>query len=366
MHILSIDLLLKDEHSADSVYQECLRQCFPGNFELLTSENYQGATPRSEKILKPITGKSLISKFIALLKNSVTVFRKIKSNKQEKLAVVFQAFFGFELLMTIVFVLLLKLTRSQKQIAIALILRFELSRVQKILFPILFKITSTNPKVILLTDTIELQNLHESILKRKPVLVPIPHTFTCSNLSHRDSDLRIGFPGFPRIEKGIDSIAGIIDATSDCNIKYLLQNWTLYKAAFSSHENVNLAFETATRSDYRNYVCACDLVILPYDQRQYKNRSSGIFVESIACGKIVLVPKGTWMANQLAKAGLEYFIIQNFEDIDEVRSKILKISENFENTCRVFKKKISKISDHHNITSFTKVVRDAFLLENPC
>jgi glycosyltransferase involved in cell wall biosynthesis len=41
------------------------------------------------------------------------------------------------------------------------------------------------------------------------------------------------------------------------------------------------------------------IVLFPYDVTSYRKRTSGVFSEAVACGKIVVAPKGTWMAQKL-------------------------------------------------------------------
>lgn len=46
-------------------------------------------------------------------------------------------------------------------------------------------------------------------------------------------------------------------------------------------------------------------VLLPHRPETYGKRTSGIFVEAVAAGAIPLVSKGTWMAYELKKFGVQ-------------------------------------------------------------
>lgn len=43
-----------------------------------------------------------------------------------------------------------------------------------------------------------------------------------------------------------------------------------------------------------------DIVVLPYQSRHYAGLGSGIFAEAASCGKIIVLPSGTWIAEQAA------------------------------------------------------------------
>ena len=78
-----------------------------------------------------------------------------------------------------------------------------------------------------------------------------------------------------------------------------------------------------------------NFIILPYESKDYKYRSSGIFVESISLRKIVLVSVNTWMSKELKKHNLSELIVHdwnNFEifkflGINSVLNKLLIFSK---------------------------------------
>jgi hypothetical protein len=51
------------------------------------------------------------------------------------------------------------------------------------------------------------------------------------------------------------------------------------------------------------------MILLPYDSWRYGEATSGAFVESVAAGKFPLVSRGTWMAYELEKFGLNELVI---------------------------------------------------------
>ena len=53
------------------------------------------------------------------------------------------------------------------------------------------------------------------------------------------------------------------------------------------------------RNEYRELLRSADVGLFCYDARSYFSRCAGILVEMLACGKPVVVPAGTWLADQI-------------------------------------------------------------------
>ena len=88
---------------------------------------------------------------------------------------------------------------------------------------------------------------------------------------------------------------------------------------------VRLLTDLLSTEAYYRILSDGDIVVLPYDRERYERRSSGVLNEAVVAGKVVVVPKGTWLAKQVAPAGsvvyeypsgLSYavaYAIENFE-----------------------------------------------------
>jgi hypothetical protein len=351
--VYSIDLMINDSHSADAIYQDCLYKCFTNNFNLITSSKYKVDDKHILNILEPITNRNPLKKLLILFKNAKTIFNITRIN--DDFILIYQSFFSSEIIITIFIFLLNKITFSNTRITIGLIMRFEFSKFQKKIFPFFVKILPKTYKLVLFTDTTELQLIHQKFLRKKVTLLPIPHTFPCDCLNNNDKILKIGFPGFPRKEKGIELIEKIINNLQTKNIVFNLQDWQIYKSTFSNIENVNLDFKTITRNDYTSYVCSCDLIILPYTNSNYLNRSSGIFAESLFAKKIVLVSNNTWMSKQLQMMGLNYFVVSDFNNTNEFQSKIMYIANNLIQIKEEFAFKSKSFFEFHNQSVFNSI-----------
>ena len=55
------------------------------------------------------------------------------------------------------------------------------------------------------------------------------------------------------------------------------------------------------RDEYRQLLRSADVGLFCYDSRSYFSRCAGILVEMLACGKPVVVPAGTWLADQIQR-----------------------------------------------------------------
>ena len=355
--IYSIDLMINDDYSADAIYQECLSKTYKNNFQLFTSNTYNTNNTYSSNILYSISNKNIINKLYSLIKNAFIISNRTKNNKD--VIFVFQSFFASEIIMTLIFSLINLISFDKRKFTFVLIMRFEFSIMQNRILPLFLNYLPKRNKIILFTDTKELQLIHEKKLNSKVILLPIPHTFSCQSLVEQNCKLFIGFPGFPRKEKGIELIERIIENINDKEIVFNLQEWPLYKNTFSKKNNVSLEYFTKSRKDYINYICSCDVIILPYTNSNYINRSSGIFAESIVASKIVLVSNGTWMSNQLKSMNLDKYIINDFNDFNEIKNKIFFILNNFLEVKKEFERKTISFSKFHNQEYFNKI-----LLEN--
>ena len=71
-------------------------------------------------------------------------------------------------------------------------------------------------------------------------------------------------------------------------------------ASVSANTNpIEYAAHPLPRDEYRQLLRSADVGLFCYDSRSYFSRCAGILVEMLACGKPVIVPAGTWLADQI-------------------------------------------------------------------
>jgi glycosyltransferase involved in cell wall biosynthesis len=125
----------------------------------------------------------------------------------------------------------------------------------------------------------------------------------------RDSKLPlVAVLGGTRREKGSYLIPDIIRACrAHVDVEFLvhLANNSLTAeeaAAFASvaeEPGVSVIAEAVPHDEYKTAINSSDLGLFPYELIPYRVRTSGVFAETVAFGKPVVVTPGTWMAKEI-------------------------------------------------------------------
>lgn len=165
------------------------------------------------------------------------------------------------------------------------------------------------------TDTESLAKSLDGFLGRELTVLPIPHA-DCrfpdgprpSNARDALSPIVCWWPGRPRPEKGLQTVRLLAQTRDDKfpRIRLMVSAASGIVAAEGGLE-VRYLPDGLDRKSYLSLMERVHLVLLPYDVREYAQRSSGIFVEAVAAGKPAAAPAGTWMAQELQRHGLGRF-----------------------------------------------------------
>ncbi|HKV37726.1 MAG TPA: sulfotransferase, partial [Blastocatellia bacterium] len=143
--------------------------------------------------------------------------------------------------------------------------------------------------------------------------------------------------GGARPEKGSERIPDIVNACSNrTDVRFLIQcaNEQLPEEAFrrildlAVNTNVELVSGALAPADYFHHLARADIVLLPYARTPYKQRPSAVFSEAVGCGKILVVPAGTWMAEQL-EAGLAAGVVYQGDSTEAISEAVSLIVNNF-------------------------------------
>ncbi len=129
---------------------------------------------------------------------------------------------------------------------------------------------------------------------------------------------RVAIVGGARPEKGFDLLPAIVAASRErTTAVFLLQ---LFNEQLSPEEwdalgrlatepGVEAVHGQLDRTGYLSLFAAADLMLFPYARIPYQQRPSGILSEAVLSGLPVVVPSGTWLAEQVeagAAAGVIY------------------------------------------------------------
>ncbi len=71
-----------------------------------------------------------------------------------------------------------------------------------------------------------------------------------------------------------------------------------------------------TSEQYRQLILKSDVILLPYDAREYQARSSGIFIEALVAGVPCIAPQGTWMQDVMQ--GCDHLLFQKYSEIPRI------------------------------------------------
>lgn len=165
---------------------------------------------------------------------------------------------------------------------------------------------------LLLSDS---ELIARSLQKKWAVTVkvmPIPHG-RCQHAKKNGSSnekIHCWWPGSPREAKGLKEIQRLF-SLKDPHVA-LCEIIVHEQTPLSSTENSLVCKRlngNLSREEYERQLYQSDIILLPYDPIIYKESTSGIFVEAICAGKMVLVKEGSWLAHELRRFDLGALIV---------------------------------------------------------
>ena len=350
---------MRGELGHDWIYQQCIESA--ANFknypcEVLVAKDIE-KSPDSWKKVLPSHAKEprgVIANYVYLIRLIAAIGAAVrrKSVKEDHLLLVLQSFSGMQLFAFSIASALFN--RPSRKITPVVVWRYPLqdhgSEKVGISNWLMQRFTS-NPSYF--SDTEPLVN-HNSIILQYPIsLLPIPHideAFRQANVYERSKPLVCWWPGAPRKPKGLDLVTGLLARLpTSAAIKIL--------AGHSSGLNSDTGHfrpvpDYLERPRYVKQMLTSDVILTPYTAHAYTMNSSGIFVEAICAGKVVLSLEGTWMARELNKYGLKEFVLS--PDIDQWLTMLINLSEG--NTdIQGFSNMRRKYLDFHSEKTFNNI-----------
>ncbi len=168
------------------------------------------------------------------------------------------------------------------------------------------------------TDTPELAQLYTDAFRLKFHALPLPHPITSLAVRSSGKVIQVCYSGDARCEKGFDLLPEIIRRVLEAfrgrrKICFVIQanapSTGLERNARNALKSlksfdpsaVSLILQSQGRAAYEATILSSDIMLLPYKASQYRFRSSGVLIEALSAGVPVLVPDGTWLANELRR-----------------------------------------------------------------
>jgi hypothetical protein len=229
-----------------------------------------------------------------------------------------------------------------------------------------------NEKITILTDSKCLEEKLKIYFFSEIYLMPIPHTLNpqYSNIYQAAvndipvPEIKCWWPGAPREEKGLDHIQALSKKLNEFIWGGKLVLMLSEKVKISEQAKVNNIIrlrEPLSRFEYEQLMAKSKFILLPYDPREYSERTSGIFVEAVCAGAIPLVTKNTWMAKELENFGLQELTLEWVEpDLIGAINKVFHDSTIKE----LFQKMIREYSNNHGETAYA--LKMSYLKDRLC
>ena len=236
------------------------------------------------------------------------------------------------------------------------------------------KIASLDPmkRVRLATDSAVLAREYAAYTKRPIEVLPIPHTIHQAPAllppelpAKAPQKIRIVYMGDAREEKGFELLPAVVRSCvaddSLANVEFVFQ------AFVSSHYHqrmgmvieelgrlklpqVHLIKKALSPDGYQALLNSADLVLLPYDASTYRGRTSGPFVEAICANKPVVVPRESWMSEQLgeSEAGATF----QSGSVPDLSRAVIGVLGNLDAHTRAATELGQKFREYHNPENF--------------
>lgn len=192
-----------------------------------------------------------------------------------------------------------------------------------------------------LTDSDLLSLSISSDLNIPLTVFPIPHTENASLPKKPLSEkLKFWWPGgLIREDKGLKTLRTIVEKTSSlASLEFFMAKSA--HSLFNDLPSIHFIDTYLSPKDYIKKIHETDLIILPYQAQDYKERTSGIFVEAVCMGTLVAVTEKTWMAYEYTKFGLQELIFHwGEQDLGQKLQAVLKeplIQEKFQAMQRAY------------------------------
>lgn len=169
---------------------------------------------------------------------------------------------------------------------------------------------------------------HLNIVRFQELPYPVNETFQPRKRHHgQNKPLRITCAGHFRREKGRCALAVTIDTIWDCLLakkqaQLVLQGspmrifrmiprryWPHVKFERDGRQDnspIAVTHHPLDRDDYTNFIGNTDIGLFLYDSQRYYARCSGILVEMLSSGIPVIVPAGSWLAEQISEPNYQY------------------------------------------------------------
>lgn len=189
-------------------------------------------------------------------------------------------------------------------------------------------------QVVFFTENEILKKEYTDLLHLPIMILPLP--IHLQGIEERSSNvsppLTITYLGRNVPYKGFDLVVGAIELLDEVQRgqhRFKLQIHLTHnqsgttekrlKRLMQTTDTIELVPEFLTSRQYGNLFNETNILVLPYRSIHYKASTSGVFAEALTTGKIPVVPKDTWMGEELVRFKLEELTFKQEDSLDLAR-----------------------------------------------
>ena len=137
------------------------------------------------------------------------------------------------------------------------------------------------------------------------------NVFSNDDIEKKSQNKLLTYLGNARSTKGFQYLPYLIEkiqnelklgeweAEFQANVMFLRDRESVISVSLMRNLPVKLLEKELSLREYESLLKRSSLVLIPYQLLYYYSQTSGVFCEALGAGKPVVVPRGTWMANQL-------------------------------------------------------------------
>ena len=129
--------------------------------------------------------------------------------------------------------------------------------------------------------------------------------------------------GYTKRERGAALLPDIVRQTLRDRplTRFTIQSWQIgpdqvdaqLSATGDTRGRVRLIRGSVSPLAFADTIRESDIVLLAYDPSRYRDRGSGVFSEAAACGKVMVLPEGTWMCREARARSLGFVSFDQFD-----------------------------------------------------
>lgn len=231
--------------------------------------------------------------------------------------------------------------------------------------------TVPDDRLILVAETAELSEYFNRLCGLRasvfPLIVRYPDEGRADAGLSQDQPRQFAFVGEARQEKGAhlipEAFKNLLGILPDAHLTFQTSclfdmNSGFVDALNQLSPHVSLLGDALSAQEFEDAIASADVLLLPYDAKEYRLRTSLIFLEAVGAGKPVIVSKNTWMHRMLLELGMPDIGVEEFSSqglFDSMQTLLAQWPDVVSKSAEA----ATNLRQRHNPTRFVEAVLDA-------